>query len=239
MTVSITVLTALYVCVCVHACVHACVCACVHVCARALVQVWVCAFGCCFVSANGLLADVCQCCCLLMFVCLPLSRHFPCCKTSWIENLNLNMTTNMAVVLVLIGGMHAALHDLTNTAYIWFWLVECTLHCMIWPTRPTSCFDWWNARWSDQHDRGTLWWLLECTLHDLTNMTVVLCVGWWKVGWSDQHDCSTLCRLVERTLIWKIRPWYFVLTSVPRPTWVLFSIQIIVEFASFDRNWYL
>ena len=84
---------------------------------------------------------------------------------------------------------------------------------MIWPTRPTSCFDWWNARWSDQHDRGTLWWLLECTLHDLTNMTVVLCVGWWKVRWSDQHDCSTLCRLMERTLIWKIRPWYFVLTG--------------------------
>ena len=40
----------------------------------------VCAFGCRFVSANGLLVDVCQCC-LLMFVCLPLSRHFPCCKT--------------------------------------------------------------------------------------------------------------------------------------------------------------
>ena len=39
------------------------------------------AFGCCFVSANGLLVDVCQCCCLLMLVCLPLSRHFPCCKT--------------------------------------------------------------------------------------------------------------------------------------------------------------
>ena len=25
-----------------------------------------------------------------MFVCLPLSRHFPCCKTWWIKNLNLN-----------------------------------------------------------------------------------------------------------------------------------------------------
>ena len=49
----------------------------------------VCAFGCCFVGANGLLVDVCQCCCLLMFVCLPLSRHFPCCKTWWIKNLNL------------------------------------------------------------------------------------------------------------------------------------------------------
>ena len=45
------------------------------------VCVCVCASGCCFVSANGLLVDVCQCCCLLMFVCLPLSRHFPCCKT--------------------------------------------------------------------------------------------------------------------------------------------------------------
>ena len=49
-------------------------------------QVCVCAFGCCFVGANGyipltMLVDVCQCCCLLMFVCLPLSRHFPCCKT--------------------------------------------------------------------------------------------------------------------------------------------------------------
>ena len=45
------------------------------------VQVCVCAFGCSFVGANGLLVDVCQCSCLLMFVCLPLSRHFPCCKT--------------------------------------------------------------------------------------------------------------------------------------------------------------
>ena len=48
--------------------------------------VCVCAFGCCFVGANGcipltMLVGVCQCCCLLMFVCLPLSRHFPCCKT--------------------------------------------------------------------------------------------------------------------------------------------------------------
>ena len=51
---------------------------CVHACMRAHA---VCAFGCCFVSANGLLVDVCQYCCLLMFVCLLLSRHFPCCKT--------------------------------------------------------------------------------------------------------------------------------------------------------------
>ena len=58
-------------CVCLCACVRACVRAC------ALVQVCVCAFGCCFVSANGLLVDACQCCCLLMFVFLPLSRHFP------------------------------------------------------------------------------------------------------------------------------------------------------------------
>ena len=50
-----------------------CMCMCAQVCA--------CAFGCCFVGANGLLVDVCQCCCLLMFVCLPLSGHFPSCKT--------------------------------------------------------------------------------------------------------------------------------------------------------------
>ena len=60
------------------------VCACA--CARAGVSICV---GCCFVSANGLLVDVCQCCCLLMFVCLPLSRHFPCCQTWWIKNQNL------------------------------------------------------------------------------------------------------------------------------------------------------
>ena len=67
------------VCVCVHAgvCAHAGVCVCVCVC----VQVCVCAFGCCIVGANGLLIDVYQSCCLLMFVCFPLSRHFPCCKT--------------------------------------------------------------------------------------------------------------------------------------------------------------
>ena len=65
------------------------------VCARALVQVCVCAcarrcvyvrLGVVLLVQNGcipltMLADVCQCCCLLMFVCLPLSRHFPCCKT--------------------------------------------------------------------------------------------------------------------------------------------------------------
>ena len=79
----IATLLILMACVCV--CV--CMCACVHACA--LVLLWVCAFGCCFVTANGLLVDVCQCCCLLMFVWLPLSRHFPCCKTSWIKNLNL------------------------------------------------------------------------------------------------------------------------------------------------------
>ena len=67
------------VCVCAHAGVCMCVCA----------QVCVYVFGCCFVSGDGLLVDVCQCCCLLMFVCLPLLRHFPC-KTWWIKNLNLN-----------------------------------------------------------------------------------------------------------------------------------------------------
>ena len=49
----------------------------VHVC----VQVYgcVCVCVCCFGGADGcialtMLVDVCQCCCLLMFVCLPLSR---------------------------------------------------------------------------------------------------------------------------------------------------------------------
>ena len=74
-TVLLTV--SLMACVCVCVCVRACALrqVCVCACARS------CAFGCCFVSANGLLVDVCQCCCLLMFVCLPLSGHFPCCKT--------------------------------------------------------------------------------------------------------------------------------------------------------------
>ena len=69
-------------CACVRACVRARAGVCMCVCA----QVCVCAFGCCFVGAKGcmpltMLVDVCHCCCLLMFVCLPLSRHFPCCKT--------------------------------------------------------------------------------------------------------------------------------------------------------------
>ena len=42
----------------------------VCVCVRA--HAGVSAFGCCFVSANELLVDICQYCCLLMFVCLPL-----------------------------------------------------------------------------------------------------------------------------------------------------------------------
>ena len=53
--------------------VHVCVCA----------QVCGCGCGCCTGGADGCIpltmhVDVCQCCCLLMFVCLPLSRHFPC-----------------------------------------------------------------------------------------------------------------------------------------------------------------
>ena len=89
------------VCVCVCVLVQVCVCACVRaragVCMCVCVQVCVCAFGCCFVSANGLLVDVCQCCCLLMFVCLPLSRHFPCCKTWWIKKLNLNLKSIIVI----------------------------------------------------------------------------------------------------------------------------------------------
>ena len=91
------------VCVCVRACVRAAcvralracvlVCVCVWggggVCVRARAGVCMCvcaqvcvyAFGCCFVGENGLLVDVCLCCCLPMFLCLPLSRHFPYCKT--------------------------------------------------------------------------------------------------------------------------------------------------------------
>ena len=53
---------------------------CLHLlkfCARRCVDV---GCGCCFGGADGcilptMLVDVCQCCCLLMFVCLPLSRH--------------------------------------------------------------------------------------------------------------------------------------------------------------------
>ena len=81
----------LMACVCVCVCVCACMRTRAGVCMCVCAQVCVCAFGCCFVSANGLLVDVCQCCCLLMFVCLPLSRHFPCCKTWWIKNLNLSL----------------------------------------------------------------------------------------------------------------------------------------------------
>ena len=58
---------------------------------------WGCGCGCvcCFGGTDGCiplvtLTDVCQCCCLLMFACLPIFRHFPCCKTWWIKNLNLN-----------------------------------------------------------------------------------------------------------------------------------------------------
>ena len=87
------------VCVCV--CVRACVRDCVSVCAYARAQVCVCACAraggwmcvcVCFGGVDGcihltMLDDVCQCC-FLMFVCLPLSTHFPCCKTWRIKNLN-------------------------------------------------------------------------------------------------------------------------------------------------------
>ena len=62
-------------CVCVCVCV--CVCACVRACVRSCRCVYV-RLG---VVLLVLLVDICQCCCLLMFVCLPLSRHFRCCKT--------------------------------------------------------------------------------------------------------------------------------------------------------------
>ena len=58
--------------VCVHAGV--CVCVCVYVCVH--VQVCVCVCVCCFVGVDGcrpltMLVDVCQCCRLLTFICLP------------------------------------------------------------------------------------------------------------------------------------------------------------------------
>ena len=74
-------------CVRAHIHTHMGRCVYVHVC----VQVGGCG-GCCFGGADGcihltMLDDVCQCC-FLMFVCLPLSTHFPCCKTWRIKNLN-------------------------------------------------------------------------------------------------------------------------------------------------------
>ena len=64
----------------------------------------VCAFGCCFVGANGcvpltMLVDVCQCCCLLMFVCLPFLRHFPCCKN--LENKESESEDNAKTEILL------------------------------------------------------------------------------------------------------------------------------------------
>ena len=73
------------VCMCalVQVCVCACACRCVYV---RLGVVLLVQMG---VYLSTMLVDVCQCCCLLMFLCLPLSRRFPC-KTWWIKNLNLN-----------------------------------------------------------------------------------------------------------------------------------------------------
>ena len=47
----------------------ACVCVCAHSCRCVYVRVHagVCAFGCCFVSANGLLVDVCVVVCLCLY----------------------------------------------------------------------------------------------------------------------------------------------------------------------------
>ena len=77
----------MFVRVCEHARVHIRMCACARRCG--------CGCGCCFGGVDGcipltMLVNVYQSCCLLMFVCLPLSRHLPCCKTWWIKNLNLN-----------------------------------------------------------------------------------------------------------------------------------------------------
>ena len=69
-----------------------------HVCTGVCMCVWVLFCWCKWVYTFNyatMLVDVCQCCCLLMFGCLLLSRHFPCCKTCWIKNLNLNSHRNV------------------------------------------------------------------------------------------------------------------------------------------------
>ena len=89
--------TLLTVCMCVCACMRTdvCACVCVHGCVDVgCVLFWWCGWV-------SMLTDVCQCCCLL---CLYVYRsffllffflnwfglrHFPCCKTWWIKNLNL------------------------------------------------------------------------------------------------------------------------------------------------------
>ena len=81
---------------CVHVGVWMCVCTRVCVCVV-------------FHGADGcipliIFVDVCQCCCLLMFVCLPLSRHFPCCKTWWIE-----IWTWMCVIIIIYCAKHRTL----------------------------------------------------------------------------------------------------------------------------------
>ena len=73
------------------------------------VCMWVCMR--CFSDVDGhipltILIGVWQCCCLLMFVCLLLLRHLPCCKTWWIMNLNRNLKTvrpNSGCTLAMIA----------------------------------------------------------------------------------------------------------------------------------------
>ena len=72
---------------------------------------------CCSGDADGcipltMLVDARQCCRSLMFVCLPLSRHFPCRKTWRIENLNLNLSVTM---LHSAGTQHGNLHQILLT----------------------------------------------------------------------------------------------------------------------------
>ena len=97
---------------------------CVRTCV--LVQVRVCAFGCCFVSANGLLVDVGQCCCLLMFVCLPLSRHFHCCKTWWIKNQHLNLNLNFNSVSAELVYCDPPEHPRQNLTALTLWASQNT-----------------------------------------------------------------------------------------------------------------
>ena len=70
------------VCVCVYMHTHVCMCACV--CTA------VCMCICVFLVQN--IAGWCMSVSLFAYVCMltAFTRHFPCCKTWWIKNLNLN-----------------------------------------------------------------------------------------------------------------------------------------------------
>ena len=113
------------------------------------VCMWVCLR--CFSDVDGhipltILVGVWQCCCLLMFVCLLLLRHLPCCKTWWIMNLNRNLKTvrpNSGCTLAMIAVTgHYSQHNKTAS--------ELDQACLLGP---------WNTRlshsgWQNNKSRG-------------------------------------------------------------------------------------